>query len=71
MMKMWPAYQLVSVTYTLNSLFQSTQAYARSPVLSLTGKIRKYAQKSHLAGWGLFMKGAANSQRSALSFAGK
>ena len=34
-------------------------------------KIWKYAQKYRLAGWGLFIKGAGNSQRSALSFAGK
>ena len=34
-------------------------------------EIQKYAQKYRLAGWGLFIKRAGNSQRSALSFAGK
>ena len=34
-------------------------------------KIRKNAQKYRSAGWSLFIKGAVNSQRTALSFAGK
>ena len=34
-------------------------------------KIQKYGQKSRPAGRGLFIKGAGNSQRSAVSFTGK